>query len=623
MIDTRAAVQRSASSSNETVRLEIRAYLSSFVLFRVMESDGAPSVEKATNRAEIPPGLERAAAISNRSATSRCIQRTMMPVRSAITFFVLCCCVREVPSFAQAAGPTGTAQEACRSLRTLEIPAGAIGLATHGAHVAKTKLVHDSRGEYCKVLGRIRPIDPAAQDIRFEVNLPSKWNGKAVQFGGGAFDGWLGETNGLNRTTLSVASEPGPLARGYATFGGDSGHHKHYFLLPDIVNTLNGSFATNLEERRNYAQDGLKKTHDAAMAIFKSRYRTGPRRMFFLGGSTGGREAFFVVQRWPEDYDGVLGAYAAWDQVELDLQFIRVSKAMYAKGGFLPRSKTSLLASSVMEKCDALDGVKDGLVSNISACHFDPATLLCPAGTDTKRCLTQTQVDTVQTFATEQRTAVPLWHGVQTMPGYNVLSGADLTGSMGLLHHAEHPPKILLNSFAYLVGDQVLRFFLTGDPHFNALTFNTTTGGKYAKDLLPQSEASDASNPDLTRFAEHGGKFLIVHGTSDATIPTNSSVLYFNMVQKAMGAKDTDSFLRFYLVPGLAHGRGTFNAGFDALGVLDRWLDTGSAPANLVVVDNNKSDGGRTRPLCRYPSWPKYNGTGEVNDAGSFTCTTD
>ncbi len=498
--------------------------------------------------------------------------------------------------------------------------AGVIGLPTGGAYVRSAKLENDKRGEYCKVLGRVRPVDPGAQEIRFEVNLPTQWNRKAVQFGGGAFDGWLAATNGLKRTVVSVATEPGPLERGYATFGGDSGHHKSYFPLPDVLNVVNARFAKNLEERRNFAQDGVKKTHDAAVAVMERRYGKRPERMFFLGGSTGGREAYFAAQRWPEDYDGVLGTYAGWDQVQLDLQYIRVSQAMYAKGGFLPGAKTKLLARAVMDKCDALDGVKDGLISDVDGCHFDPATLLCAAGRKGKDCLTPGELKTVETFATEQRTAEPLWHGVQTMPGFNVLAGADLTGSMGLLHHAEHPPKILLNSFYYVVGDQVLRFFLTGDDHFNALTFDTTTGGKYAAELLPQSKASDASDADLSRFAARGGKFLMLHGTADATIPTNASVLYYRMLQKTMGQTAMDGFMRFYLVPGFGHGRGAFDAGFDALGVLDRCVETGAAPRDLVVVDNNKGSGGRTRPLCVYPEWPKYMGSGDVNAAGSFRC---
>jgi hypothetical protein len=511
----------------------------------------------------------------------------------------------------------------CTSLKGMRIPAAMLGLPTAGAYVRSAKLVHDSRGEYCKVLGGVRPTDSSAQDIRFEVNLPTSWNHKAVQFGGGAFDGWLGATNGLNRTPVSVASEPGPLARGFATFGGDSGHHKRYLLLPDVVNVVNASFARNAEERHNFAQDGLKKTHDAAVLIMERRYGTRPSRVFFLGGSTGGREAFFVVQRWPDDYDGVLGAYAGWNQTELDLQYVRVSQAMYAKGGFLPKSKTRLLAQSVMKACDAEDGVRDGIIANVAACHFDPATLLCSPQGKTINCLTAQELRTVQTFATEQRTAQPLGNDVQTMPGFNVLAGADLTGSMGLLHHAEHPPKIFLNSFYYVVGDQILRFFLTGDKHFNALNFDTTTGGKFAAELLPQSRASDASDADLTRFAQHGGKFLMLHGTADATIPTDASVMYYKMVQGKMGQEQLDRFLRFYLIPGFGHGRGIFNAGFDALGVLDRWLETGIAPKDLIVVDNNKASHSRTRPLCVYPAWPRYKGSGDVNAASSFLCATE
>jgi hypothetical protein len=389
------------------------------------------------------------------------------------------------------------------------------------------------------------------------------------------------------------------------------------------VNLLNPSFARNAEERRNFEQDGLKKTHDAAVAIIERWYGAGPTGMFFLGGSTGGREAYFVVQRWPEDYDGVLGAYAGWDQTELDLQYIRVSQAMYTKGGFLPKSKTRLLAQSVMKACDAEDGVRDGIIANVQACHFDPAILLCPTVGKRKDCLTTQELNTVQTLASEQRTALPLMNGVQTMPGFNVLAGADLTGSMGLLRHAEHPPRILLNSFYYVIGDQVLRFFLTGDNHFDALTFNTTTGGKYADQLLPQSKASDASDADIMRFARRGGKFLMLHGTADATIPTTASVMYYKMVQNRMSQEEMDRFLRFYLIPGFGHGHGVFNAGFDALGVLDSWVETGVAPKDLVVVDNNKKSDGRTRPLCIYPTWPKYKGFGDVNSASSFVCATE
>ena len=253
------------------------------------------------------------------------------------------------------------------------------------------------------------------------------------------------------------------------------------------------------------------------------------------------------------------------------------------------------------------------MLSSIAACHFNPATLLRPAGG--KDCLTAQQLKMVETFATGQRTEHPLWNDVQTMPGFNVLAGADLTGPMDLMHRAEQPTRILLNSFHYVVGNQVLRPFLTGDPHFNTLCFDTKTGGKYAADLLPQSEASDASNGNLAAFAQHGGKFLMLHGAADAIIPIGSSALY-----EPAGDGPLSALLSR---PGYGHGRCVFNAGFDALGLLDRWLDTGAAPKNLVVVDNNKSGNGRTRPLCVYPAWPRYSSAADVNAAASFTCATE
>ena len=194
-------------------------------------------------------------------------------------------CTAEIGNSQSASSPAASgsdAKAACTALRKMTLPPSSIALPTSGARVTSAKLTHEGATEFCKVLGQISSVDPAAQPIRFEVNLPTTWNQKAVHYGGGSFDGWLAATNGLKRTPVSIASQPTPLERGYATFGGDSGHHKHYLLLPDVLNVVNASFARNQEERRNFAQDGLKKTHDAAIAIMEKRYGTAPRRTFFL-----------------------------------------------------------------------------------------------------------------------------------------------------------------------------------------------------------------------------------------------------------------------------------------------------------------------------------------------------
>ena len=474
---------------------------------------------------------------------------------------------------------------------------------------------------FCKVRGEIRSVDPSAQPIRFEVNLPETWNHKAVQFGGGAFDGYLRQSDGLRETVLGEKEKPGPLARGYVTFGSDSGHHHHYLLLPDIFNALNARFGLNDEERKNFASEGLKKTHDVAMALMKGYYGAAARRMYFIGGSTGGREAMKVVDRWPGDYDGVIAAYAAWNQVESDLQFIRVSQAMYSKDGWLPGSKTKLLRDAVMNACDAQDGLKDGIISDPAGCHFSAETLLCADGKSHQGCLSKGQEKTVEAFATATVSDYAVENGMTQEPGFNVLKGADLVGAMGLLHHAFHPPIFPLNSFYSVVGDGVLRFFLTKDEHFDALTFDWKTVGKWVGGIRQQSAEDDASLADLTPFAAHGGKLMLVHGVADSTIPTDASVLLYRRIVEAMGKGRADEFLRLYLIPGLGHGHGVFDAGFDTVGVLDAWADEGVAPKNLIVSDDNKG-AKRARPMCAWPEWPRYRG-GDVAVASSFVCVSD
>jgi pimeloyl-ACP methyl ester carboxylesterase len=509
------------------------------------------------------------------------------------------------------------AAEPCKALRHFNISADKIGLQTSGVDVISARRSSDGGMEYCRVMGKIHPIDAAADDIRFEVNLPERWNGKALQYGGGTFDGYLSPASGRGRTAVGVKSEPTPLTQGYVTFGSDGGHHRNYFPLPDAINALNAKFARNAEMQNNFAGDALKKVHDAVVEIVRERYGDVPRRMYFIGGSTGGREALRVAQRFPADYDGVLAAYAAWDQVELDLQFIRTAQALYAPGGFLGHSQTSLIERTVQKTCDAQDGVRDGIVSDPAGCHVDVATLRCADGRKHHGCLSDPQMHTLETYATPQQTAMPLSDGINSIPGYSVLTGASLAHATGVLPFALHSPVFLLNSFGYVIGDDVTRNFLPVGHHFNSLKFDTKTGGQWHDELVRDAKLMDSTNADLKPFFAHGGKLILVHGTEDNIIPTNSSVDYYQRLRTKVGASSADHSVRLYLVPGLGHGFGRFNGGFDTIGTLDAWADRDVAPMQLIVTDNHN---GRTRPLCEWPQWPRYNGSGDVNAASSFTC---
>jgi len=486
-----------------------------------------------------------------------------------------------------------------------------------GAVVTAVSEHHAGEMAYCRVMGRIHPVDPKADDIRFELNLPEQWNGKALHYGGGTFDGYLAAANGRGRTAVGLKSQATPLTRGYATFGSDSGHHRNYFPLPDAINAVNSKFARNAEMERNWGGDALKKVHDVAVQLITRRYGRPAKRMYFIGGSTGGREALHVAQSFPADYDGVLAAYPAWDQVELDLQFLRTAQALYAPGGFLGRSKTRLIVQTVKSACDAQDGLRDGIVSDPAGCHVEAEALRCGDGRSHHGCLSDAQVHTLETFATEQRTSMMLPNGIDSIPGYNALSGVDLGQAVGLLPFPLHNPTLFLNSFGYVLGDGVARHFLTAGKKYDALNFDVRTAGKWQDEVMGHARVLDSTNANLRPFLERGGKLILVHGTADAVVPTNSTVDYYQRVQAKLGVEATDSFARLYLVPGLAHGFGGFKGGFDTIGTLDAWADRGIAPHDMVVTDNR---GGRTRPLCEWPAWPRYTGSGDVNTASSFVC---
>jgi predicted esterase len=508
-------------------------------------------------------------------------------------------------------------KESCKALLHVMLPASLIGLPTMGAEVDSAWGRHEGGMAYCRVMGQIHPVDPKADDIHFELNLPEQWNEKALQYGGGTFDGYIGKSDGLGRTAVGLKSQATPLTRGYATFGSDGGHHRNYFPLPDAINTLNAKFARNAEMQRNFAGDALKKVHDVAVELVERRYGRAPRRMYFIGGSTGGREALWAVQRYPDDYDGVLAAYAAWDQVELDLQFMRTARALYAPGGFLGHVQTRLITRTVEEHCDAEDGLRDGIISDPAGCDVPAETLRCKDGRKHHGCLSDAQVHTLETFATAERTSLPLSHGVEGIPGYNVLAGANLGSAVGLLHFPLKNPVIILNSFGYVIGDDVTRNFLPVGHHFDARDFNTKNGGPWRDELLEAAHVMDSTSANLEPFMAHGGKLILVHGTTDMVVPTNSTVDYYQRLEAKLGAGVTQRFVRLYLVPGLAHGVGKFDGGFDTIGTLDAWADRGIAPEKMVITDNHS---GRTRPLCEWPEWPRYDGSGDVNSAASFTC---
>jgi len=510
---------------------------------------------------------------------------------------------------------------ACNSLSGATFAASQIGLPTSGASVISATLQPASgtgaaaKPEYCKVLAQIAPVDPGAQPIKVQLNLPSAWNEKAVQMGGGGFDGFLVTADGPGP---GAKAQPTPLSLGYATFGSDSGHS---VANPFDVEAQVAAFM-NDEVLANYAGAQLKKTHDLAMALIRLRYGEAPRRTYFVGASAGGREALTVAQKWGAEYDGAIAYYPAGGGLPMVVEFGRDSRALAAHGAYPNPAKQALLHSAVVAACDAADGASDGLVSNPARCGFNVASLRCASGGDEgNTCLSDAQIAALKVMASELRLNYPLGSGETGIAGYNLFQGVDLTAPVSGLGAAA--PSSMPLAPAQPIHDKFYDIFVRGwvmrDPHANSLAFDPENPGVYTARMSDLSAIMQTAQPDLSAFKNHGGKLILLHGDADSLVPVGWSEAYYRSVVRTMGAGAVDGFVRFYTVPGYGHGVGAFIVDWDSLSALDHWVESGAAPEGQVAADVSPGGRGRTRPLCRYPTWPRYT-SGDINSAASFTC---
>jgi len=379
----------------------------------------------------------------------------------------------------------------------------------------------------------------------------------------------------------------------------------------------------NDEVLANYGGAQLKKTHDLAMALIRLRYGKAPRRTYFVGGSEGGNEALAVAQRWGEDYDGAISYYPAAGGVPLVAALGRDARALAAPGAYPNPAKQALLHQAVVAACDADDGAADGIVSNPTACAFNVASLRCPTGGDEgDSCLSDAQIAALKVMNTDVRLSYPLASGETGIAGYRVFQGVDLTAHISGLGASAPAPGPLAPTapIHYMFFNVFVRGFVMRDANADALAFDPENPGAWAPRMSQISAIVGSSRPDLSRFSRHGGKLILVHGNDDALIPVGWSEAYYRSVVRTMGAAAVDRFMRFYTVPGYGHGVGVFAVDWDSLTALDHWVETGAAPDGPVATDINPATRGRTRPLCRYPAWPRYNGSGDINAAGAYSC---
>lgn len=524
----------------------------------------------------------------------------------------------------------------CAALSGLVIPASQIGLPTAGAKVTTASTIAgNAEGHvppHCLVAGEISPVDKDAPNIEFNVALPTEWNGKAFMLGGGGFNGFIPEV--ASRLTTGEAS-PSPLERGYAVFSSDSGHKSR---TPPFI--LDSEFALNEEAYLNYMGDALKKTRDVASAVIRKAFGSTPAKSYFIGGSNGGREALVVAGRWPDDWDGIVASYPARNGMVMAMQGLRVSQLLATPGGFISPEKRSLVYKAALETCDGIDGAEDGIISNVKGCHalFDPAEamsggapLRCPNGADgLANCLSDTELTVLRKIDAPTPLPFKLPTGDTHLLGFNVYTSdtgrppnSQMQAAVTMMAFGLKPPASQFEdgmSFFYQIANKIIRYMVVQDPDFDPFSFDIANPGPYANRLRKLSEI-DARDLDLARFAGKGGKLIILQGTDDMEVNARLTEAYYLQLRDSLGDEVADHMIRYYEVPGFGHGRSTiFRPVWDPVTAIEAWVEDGKDPANDLVGTDMAGKPGRTRPLCQYPLWPKYE-KGDVDAASSFVCS--
>ena len=501
--------------------------------------------------------------------------------------------------------PTAHAQDAaaCAALRNVAIPGAAMEIISAGRVPAgNAPAGRPGSGSYagplpahCRVDGvleRRRGAGGVEYGIRFALALPDNWTGRFLFQGGGGLNGALNPPLGA-----AAAGSTPALARGFAVVSTDSGHQGEVF---------DGSFFADQEATLNFLYAANGKVAPVAKRLIDAYYRKPAEHSYFVGCSTGGREAMIMSQRYPNYFDGIVSGAPAmrtgFSNLGMRSVAVALSKAAArdANGAPVPGSALSdtdkkLIIDSLLKTCDADDGVADGMIFNPRACGFDPASLTCK-GAKSDTCLTAEQASAVKTALAGPHAS----NGSQVYPGYLYDTGITFAGQgiPGVLNGAASPVGPRVPPSTQDVDEEV------------------------ATVLAAPNTLGDTNQwTGLGSFSGHGGKLLFYHGVSDPWFSALDTIGYYERLGKANGgAEQVRSWSRLFLVPGMGHcGGGTAALDrFDMLTAVVDWVENAKAPDAVIATGNAFPK--RSRPLCAFPQHAHYKGTGDSEDAANFDC---
>ncbi len=438
---------------------------------------------------------------------------------------------------------------------------------------------------FCRVAATIQPVPDS--EIKIEIWLPQSgpaptWNREFEANGNG---GWTGT---INYKSLGAA-----LLNGFAAGVTDTGH-------------AGGSASFALGHPEKVIDFGYRAVHEMTLkskAIIAAFYGQAPKLSLWNGCSAGGREGLKEAQMFPEDYDGIVAGDPIADFVGRSLGGVWMAQAVHHdEASLLTPEKYAVLHKAVLDVCDAMDGVKDGVIENPTLCNFNPETIACKAGNN-NACLTAPEVEAAKKIysgVVDSATKEVVFPGLT--PGSELAWGTQA---------GQRPFGAATDYFKYIV-------FKNPDWDYKTLNF----AGDIAAAEKADHDTINATNPDLKAFFQRGGKLLQYHGWSDQQMSAATSPKYYNSVLNAWATPElVEQSYRLFMVPGMGHcGGGEGADTFDKMGTLEQWVKSGKPPDKIVASRAQAGKVVRTHPLCPYPQMAVYNGTGSTDDAASFTC---
>jgi len=475
--------------------------------------------------------------------------------------------------------PNAQPVRSCESLADVELPNTAIESA-----------VVD--GNACRVTA-VTTHPPVGDRVTIWVGLPmSGWNGRFLGTGGGGFLG--GSPAGIDQ----------PVAQGFAAGATDTGHAGG-----------SGSFAIDADDRLNWqlirdnAHVGIHEMTETGKALTETLYGEAPRYSYFSGCSTGGRQGLMEAQRYPTDYDGILAGAPAINWPKFIAAELWGPLLMNTENNPVAPCKLAAATAAAVASCDLLDGVEDGVLADPTRCYYDPHALVgtnydCGTFTDADASIIQS-----------------LWLGPRRTDGrflwYGMPPGADLAALAGSGGDPLKPQP-------FPIALDWFRYFLAQDPAFDWTTMTRDGYERFWDQSVEQYAMVIATDyPNLAPFRDRGGRLIVWHGWADQLITAYGSTYYYDRVAITMGGqRETESFMRLFMAPGVAHcagGNGPNPTG--QLEALIAWVENGAAPETLpAILSDQNGNVIRSRPLCPFPQVARYRGSGSTDDAENFVC---